>query len=295
MDRVLIADGGLATALERAGERLDPRLWSAGVFLARPRAVEDLHRAYLDAGADLITAASYQMSFEGLAGAGLDAEAAARAMRATVDVARRAVQRSGRAALVAASVGPYGAVRADGSEYRGRYRRSEEWLARFHRRRLSVLASAGADLLALETLPSLAEVRALCGLLSRLPQARAWISFSCADGRRLRDGHDVAQAARLADRCAQVFAIGVNCTHPRWVAALMTRIRSVSGKPLIVYPNSGERWNARTRTWAGRFAAESFLDLAEGWAARGAWAVGGCCRVGPDEIRRLARRLAGGR
>lgn len=291
MSRPWIIDGGLATALEQRGHTLHPRLWSAGVFLADPAAVEALHREYLDAGAEILISASYQMSFAGLGREGLDRDAAVEAMRATVRVARAAVERSGRTAMVAASVGPYGATLADGSEYRGDYGLGVDDLVEFHRERFDVLRGAGADLLAIETIPSLAEVEALARLLAPHRTARAWFAFSCRDGTHLCDGRPVAEAARLLADCSQAVAVGVNCTAPRHVAPLLDEIRRASGKPLVAYPNAGERWDAAAHRWRGEISGDDFVAQARTWAARGAWAVGGCCRVGPATIRKLASAL----
>lgn len=292
MSRPWILDGGLATELEAQGHTLHPRLWSAGVFLEKPEAVAALHREYIEAGAEILTGASYQMSLDGLAQEGLDHAGAVAALRATVQVARAAASQSRGLVLVAASIGPYGAALADGSEFHGRYGLSIEQLADFHRERLDVLRDAGADLLAIETIPSLEEAQALVELLAQRRTASAWISFTCCDGKHLRDGTPLAEAARVVDACSQVVAIGVNCTEPQHVASLIDEILGVSSKRVLVYPNSGETWDAESRQWSGRADAEHFLALARAWAAKGVWAVGGCCRVGPGTIRELAAVLS---
>jgi homocysteine S-methyltransferase len=294
MARPLIVDGGLATTLEERGHALHPRLWSAGTFLADPGAVEDVHVAFLEAGARILISASYQMSFEGLAARGLDRQAAAAAMRRTVEVARRAVERTGIGdARVAASIGPYGATLADGSEYRGDHGLSVEQLADFHRERLGVLARSGADLLAIETVPSLEEARALMGLLAEIHSPPAWISFSCRDAVHLSDGRPVREAAKLCRQSPRVAAVGVNCTAPRHVAGLIDEIRAAGDGTIVVYPNSGETWDAGRRDWSGDLDTAAFVGLAQGWAAQGVRAIGGCCRVGPAAIRELAAALGG--
>ena len=291
MVRPLILDGGLATSLEERGHRLHPRLWSAGVFINEPQAVEELHLAFIEAGAEILISAGYQMSFEGLQREGLSREASADAMRRTVATARRAAERAGRPDVtVAASIGPYGATLCDGSEYRGDYGLTVQQLVEFHRERFAVLGGSGADLLALETVPSLDEARALLQLLSEKEGVSAWVSFSCRDDARIADGHEIREVAALCDDCPRVAAIGVNCTAPRHVAGLMDEIRRASGKPIVVYPNSGQRWDYEGRTWTGEADSEGFVRLAVEWVAKGAWAIGGCCRVGPETIREL--RLA---
>jgi len=288
-----IVDGGLATALEAMGYELHPQLWSAGVFLEHPDAVERLHAAYLAAGAEILISASYQMSFEGLARVGLGRGQAEALMVETVDAARRAVERVGGGAWIAASVGPYGATLCDGSEYRGDYGLDVDRLIEFHRPRFEVLQNAGADFLACETIPSLDEARALLHLLRENDDMRAWFSFCCRDATHIADGEPIARAAELLGGTDAVLAVGVNCTAPEHVSGLMDRIRSVCDKPVVIYPNSGEVWHAGARAWSGEEAGDAFVLSAAEWAEKGAWAVGGCCRVGPETIRRLAEARSG--
>jgi homocysteine S-methyltransferase len=296
----VVLDGGLATALEAGGYALDTELWSAKLVLDAPDAVRAVHRAYLEAGADCITSAGYQATLEGFRRAGLGEAEALAALRRPVELAAQErdafwsdpASRVGRLRpVVAASAGPYGAYLADGSEYRGRYGVERGVLARFHGPRLEVLASSGADVIALETIPSLEEAEVLAQLLSEIDHPGAWISFSCRDGRRLRDGTLVADAARAATRARGVIGIGVNCTHPRFVARLLREIGGVTELPLLAYPNSGETYDTAARAWKGSPAGAEWLAALPDWLAAGARVVGGCCRVGPEVIRALRRRL----
>jgi homocysteine S-methyltransferase len=235
------------------------------------------------------------MSFDALARAGLDRRRAAALMRKTVEVARAAARRHGGRRLVAASVGPYGATLCDGSEYRGDYSIDAARLAEFHRPRLEVLRDSDADLLACETIPSLTEARVLRDLLRERDGLRAWFSFSCRDGQRLADGQPIARAAKMLGNDESVVALGVNCTAPEHVSRLIDEIRGACEKPIVVYPNSGERWDPRSRDWIEKQPDDSLLRLAPQWAARGVWALGGCCRVGPETIRQLVRARPGWR
>ena len=149
----LLLDGGLATQLEAQGNDLSDRLWSARLLLEEPEQIVAAHLAFFRAGARVATTASYQATFEGFAARGLDHAAAAGLLRRSVELAEqardRALDEGAEGPLfVAASVGPYGAMLADGSEYRGRYGRTVAQLADFHRERLRVLATTGADVLA---------------------------------------------------------------------------------------------------------------------------------------------------
>jgi len=297
---VAVLDGGLATALETAGHDLGTRLWSARMIVDDPDALRAVHRAWLEAGADCITTAGYQASFEGLLAAGFDRTGAERVLRRAVELAvetrdafwAEPPSREGRLRpIVAASAGPYGAYLADGSEYRGRYGVAREVLRRFHGERLDVLLDTPADVIAFETVPSGEEADVIAGLLEERPQARAWVSFSCRDSESLRDGTAVTEAARRCAAVAGVVAVGVNCTAPRHVLGLVERIASVTDRPVVAYPNSGEDWDAEARAWTGR--PDAWLEDVGSWVEAGARMVGGCCRVGPETIHEVRARLVG--
>jgi homocysteine S-methyltransferase len=291
-DGVLVADGGLATELEARGNDLSDSLWSARLLMDAPDQIRDAHLAFFLAGAVIATSASYQASFEGFARRGLDHRDAAALMRRSVELARAArdgLAGDGRARWVAASAGPYGAVLADGSEYRGRYGLSVTELAAWHRPRLEVLAAAGPDVLALETVPDIDEAEALMTAISGLG-IPAWLSYSIAGG-RTRAGQPLAEAFAVAASVPDVVAVGVNCCAPADVPAAIAVAREVTGKPVIVYPNSGEDWDARRRAWTGqsRYSA----GLPRQWMVAGAQIVGGCCRVRPADIAAIAKAAAG--
>ena len=263
------------------------------------RSVRAVHREYLEAGADCVATVTYQATFEGFAARGMSTERAAAAFHAAValaveardafwDVPGHQVGRS--RPLVAASIGPYGAYLADGSEYTGAYDLDEDALHRFHRGRWHLLAGSRADLLACETIPSLAETRVLLRLLAETPGCWAWISFQCRDEAHLADGTPLEEAVRL---CAaeRIAAVGVNCVPPSHVPALLARARSATSRPLAAYPNSGETYDAATKRWAGGVEVDDPAVAAPGWRERGASVLGGCCRTGPDTIRRMRRAL----
>ena len=296
----LLLDGGLATQLEAQGADLSDRLWSARLLIEEPSAIVAAHLAYYRAGARVATTASYQATFEGFATRGIGHEQAAALLRGAVDLAsearRRALANDAPAVdaplFVAASVGPYGAMLADGSEYCGRYGRTVAELRDFHRERLEVLAAAGPDVLAVETVPELEEAEAVAGLLREVEGAAAWISFSCADGGHLRSGVPIEEAVAAVADAPGVLAVGANCTAPEHIDELIDRIRAVTALPIVVYPNSGEGWDASGRRWTGPGTKRVDAAAAARWRGAGAALVGGCCRVTPDQITGLGAGLA---
>ncbi|MET0756426.1 MAG: homocysteine S-methyltransferase [Mycobacterium sp.] len=286
-DTVMISDGGLATELEARGHDLSDALWSARLLVDSPQEIVAAHVAFFRAGAALATTASYQASFDGFAARGIGRAEAAGLLRRSVELARTACAEVEGRRWVAASIGPYGAALADGSEYRGRYGRSVAELAEWHRPRLDVLADAGPDVLALETIPDIDEAEALVGLVRQLG-VPAWLSYTI-DGAKTRAGQPLADAFAVAAGVPEIVAVGVNCCAPADVLPAVSAARETT-KPVIVYPNSGENWDAHRRAWVGpaRFATE----LAPRWVAEGARIVGGCCRVGPADIAGIASAVA---
>lgn len=290
-ESVLISDGGLATELEARGHDLSDDLWSARLLADEPAEITAVHLAFFRAGAVIATTASYQASFGGFADRGLDRRDAARLMRRSVELAQAAraeLAEDGIERWVAASVGPYGAALAGGEEYRGRYGLSVAELADWHRPRLEVLAEAGPDLLALETVPDADEAQALMTAISGLGLP-AWLSYTI-DGDRTRAGQPLAEAFAVARDVPEVVAVGVNCCDPSDVPAAVTIAREAAGKPVIVYPNSGEAWDGPRRTWVGQSCFSP--GQARLWIAAGARIVGGCCRIRPADIAQISLAYA---
>ena len=290
---IRVIDGGLATELEYAGAWIDGPLWSAHVLEDEPEKLLAVHRSFIEAGAECIATCSYQVSRMGYAEVGLTSEQADAALLRSVELARRAVAESAdRRVLVAGSLGPYGAALHNGGEYTGIYDCSYDHLVRFHRERIEVFAGAkgmqAPDLLAFETFPSLEEARAAGEAMAPWPELRAWFSFSCRDERHVSHGERVADCAALVASFPQTVAIGVNCIPPKWVPALIAELQAGSDKPIVVYPNSGEGWDAARRSWTGVTDPAEFGIHAAEWFKAGAQMVGGCCRTRPEHIREAA-------
>jgi homocysteine S-methyltransferase len=285
----VVLDGGLATELEARGLDLRDPLWSARVLCDDPQSIEEVHRSYFEAGADVAITASYQATFEGFASRGIAREDAARLLRLSVELAQRARDAAGRGGLVAGSVGPYCVVLANGGEYTGDYTGvDDERIADTQRPRIAELVAAGADAIAFETIPNAREAAVLARLLEEFPGVEAWLSFCCRDGERLSDGSRVDDVIRGADATGRVTAFGINCTAPQHVDSLLRLARSATDRPLVVYPNHGRTWHEETYTWSGVAADRFPAELVACWRSLGACAVGGCCGIGPRAIAEVA-------
>lgn len=299
LDGIHVLDGGLASELEYLGARIDGPLWSAHVLEEAPEKILAVHRAYIEAGANCIETASYQVSRMGYAEIGLGPDRADAALLRSVALARQAADAfPERRTLIAASLGPYGAALHDGAEYHGNYACTHAELVEFHRRRIEVLAAAAGparpDLLAFETLPSLDEALAIGEALAArppLPAPPVWFSFTCRDAAHVAHGEPLRDCARAVAAIPQSIAIGVNCTAPSLIPALIRELRGATTLPILVYPNSGEGWDAARRCWTGSNDPAGYGSMAREWFAAGAHMIGGCCRTRPQHIRQVAEAV----
>ncbi|KAI4655746.1 hypothetical protein J4E93_000461 [Alternaria ventricosa] len=302
----IILDGALATYLETLGADISGALWSASLLLDQPALIKQTHLDYYRAGANVAITASYQASIPGLVKhLGLSEEEARKVVSKSVELAQQArdeyvaeTNEDVRNKLfIAGSVGPYGAFLSDGSEYRGDYSIPQDEMKNFHRGRIQALVSAGADILGIETIPSKGETEALLDLLTtEFPSTEAWFGFTLRDGSHISDGTPISEIAALFDDVEQVVALGFNCVpDDLGLAALKTLKPLVKRGTLMVYPNSGEQWNAKAREWEGKRTEGSTLaEKTREWKEAGAGLIGGCCRTTPDDIGIMRRALEKG-
>ncbi|MCP4464852.1 MAG: homocysteine S-methyltransferase [Planctomycetaceae bacterium] len=285
-----ILDGGLATELESRGHDLDDDLWSAKLLRDQPDEIVAAHQAFINAGAEVITSGSYQATLPGFRKAGMTSTEAENLLRLSIRLAKQARGHSP-TVQVAASIGPYGAFLANGAEYTGKYDLDQQGLMEFHDQRWQILASENPDIMLCETVPSLTEATALAQLAVNSNAIPVWISFSCRDGNHISDGTEIRSVIRELHPYEQITAVGINCTPPKFLPELIPRIRLETDKPIVVYPNSGESFDANSRTWSGSQAIDDFATQAAVWRQLGASIIGGCCRVTPAHIASLKSRL----
>ncbi|MDI6634834.1 homocysteine S-methyltransferase [Pantoea dispersa] len=290
----LILDGALATELEARGCNLADTLWSAKVLMENPELIYQVHYDYFAAGANVAITASYQATPLGFAARGLDSGQASALIRQSVALAQRARDdyraASGSEAplLVAGSVGPYGAYLANGAEYRGDYALPAAEMKDFHRPRVAALLEAGVDLLACETLPSFGEIQALISLLAEFPHSSAWFSFTLRDAQHLSDGTPLGKVAEVINAAPQVVAVGLNCVALESVTPALQTLQALTDKPLLVYPNSGEQYDAVSKSWHSAPSGCTLHDKFPEWQQAGARLIGGCCRTTPQDIAAIA-------
>jgi len=296
----LLLDGGLSNVLESFGFDLNHKLWTAKLIKEKPKAIIQAHNEYLKAGAQIISTSSYQVSRSGLRELDYPEDALSEFLLESIELVKSAIDGAKKdgliheSSLIAASLGPFGAYLADGSEYHGNYHVSNQILKEFHLERISILEVSEADCLAFETIPSFGEAKVLSEILRKSAKP-SWISFSCKSGSEINDGTPIELAIELFRDHPAVFAIGVNCTKPKYISELIKRIKKENtGKRIIVYPNSGEAFNAINKTWMGTADPNLYVEMAKEWLDLGADIIGGCCRIGPSHISQLSDRILKG-
>lgn len=299
---LLIIDGALATEMEKRGADLHDSLWSAKYLIEAPERIEAVHLDYLLAGADVLITASYQASIPGFMARGMSRTEAYHLIQTSVEIARRArdtwcatqgTHTTRWLPLIAGSVGPYGAYTADGGEYRGNYGLSAAQLREFHLPRIDALVAAGVDFIACETIPDLFEATVLAEILAEYPDTQAWMSFSCGSGESTFAGQSIKEVAQTMAQYPHILAIGANCTAPQYIPAIITTLRAHSNQAIVVYPNSGEQYDAQSNTWSGIATCDDYVQAAQHWYALGAHAIGGCCRTDPVTIAAVRAALVG--
>ena len=294
---VMVIDGSMSTALENMGADLNNSLWTAHVLATRPEMVRQVHINYLRAGADCGITCSYQATIPGLMNQGYTRTEAEdlirRAVTLFLDARDQWWAEEGAAAgrvypLCLAGAGPYGAYLADGSELTGNYSVSDRTLYDFHAQRLKLLWEAGADLLLIETQPSLHEA-VLAAQVAEELGADYWVSFSCRDRYRTNKGELIRDCARvLSSGFPHLRMIGVNCTKPEFIVSLVEEMKGETNLPIAVYPNSGMVYDPNTKTWSGNGGMD-FEQYALRYMAAGASAVGGCCTTVEEQVRQVVR------
>lgn len=285
----MILDGGMATELEKLGVQTNTRLWSAIALVNHPEKIYEVHKMYLEAGANIITTNTYQANIQAFEEMGISCYDAENLVSKAVEIAKQARNDILPNGFVAGSVGPYGAYLADGSEYTGDYKLSENEFKEFHRARLQLLISGGVDVIALETMPNFSEVKSLVSELIEIsPDIPYWVSFSLRDGKTLCDGTSLIEATKWVAKQKNVLAIGLNCVTTSIITQAISHLKQASRIPIIVYPNSGEKYDPNTKAWEETDKKMNFIKYSKEYLENGVKIIGGCCGTTPNDIKSIS-------
>ena len=293
----VILDGANGTELERLGAPMDQDLWCARALADCPDIVQEVHRRYIDAGADIITTNTFSATREAMQRCGLAAHFEAWNRRAA-RIALEARDRSSRAGslVVAGSVGTY-----------GRFGPLDLETAFDHfRAQGEILAGEGVDLLILETLGSTTRtIKAMVNATKDLG-VPVWVSISCLRDRDtgalmfgIEESSEAAHEAQthgpLAEAVREITSVGGSALLMMHSVRDVTEdavkvMRSTFSGPLGAYPNAGY-WTRPNWTFVDQVSPDAYLADARRWVEAGAAIVGGCCGVGVEHIRALAEGL----
>lgn len=285
-----VLDGGLSFPLEEKKIRMNTNLWTAELLISKPELIREVHINYIDSGAKIITTSSYQASFKSLKKRGYSEIQSKNIILKSVEIVEEIKKNYNNKIIIAASIGPYGSYLADGSEYVGNYDINEETFFDFYKKKVDLLDSSSADVLAFETIPSYKEAKVISKILKETKK-QSWISFSCKNQKEISDGTKLEKCCEYLNNHSKIFGVGVNCTSPKYISKLISILkRKLKNKKIIIYPNSGEIYDGKNKNWIGNsnITFESYIDE---WLNLGVDILGGCCRVGTKEIKKIKDKI----
>ncbi|CAI2635763.1 MULTISPECIES: homocysteine S-methyltransferase [Apilactobacillus] len=279
-DHILI-DSSMSTGLEERGLKLNSNLWTAAALESHEDLIVDVHKKYFDAGSSMTTTNTYQASVPGLVKAGYSENQAIALIKKAVELADRGRNESTNPnpKWLLGGVGPYGAFLANGSEYTGDYSLTDEEYIAFHEGRIKAMVEAGIDVLILETLPNINELKAITEYTKQF-DIPVIVAASLRDKSHLADGSSLIEVASFLESQEHVIAYGLNCTKPQLVTPALKVLKQShpTHKPFIAFPNSGATYNPEIKEWNhDDLSFEEFDELIAQWFNLDLKFVGGCC------------------
>ena len=288
--KIKLLDGSLSYPLEKKGYNLNKKLWTGDALINKPNAIKKVHKDYLDAGADFISTSTYQMSYKVLKEMGYDINDIKGIFKRSVNLVEQAIAETNtkREIKIVGSYGPYGASLADGSEFTGKYNTSDKIIMDYHQENMNIIKDLDIDIILYETIPCLREIEILSKLVEEY-EKEVWVSFTCNKDLEFRDGSSIIKACKILSSKKNISTIGMNCFSPLLAKEALKKLKENSSKKILIYPNSGEIYNNKDKDWYG----ENFFDysMIKKWLALSPDIIGGCCRVGPDEINNMRKEI----
>ena len=287
--KIKLLDGSLSYPIESRGHGLNSKLWTAKILIDNPKVIEDIHVEYINSGVDYISTSSYQLSVKTLKAEGYNISEIENIFKKSVSVAKKALLRTKKKNIkILGSFGPFATYLADGSEYTGVYNTKDETIKEFHLENLKIINKLDIDILLYETIPCLREISILNNLL-KLSEKEVWISMTCNNAMKLRDNSSLKKACKILSQSKNISTIGLNCFDPSMTKIAIEKLRLYSNKKVLVYPNSGEKYNCENKTWLGK---NKFNDQSiSNWIEESPDIIGGCCRIGKEEIKQFKTSL----
>ena len=280
--KIKLLDGSLSYPLENKGINLNTRLWTAQLLIDDPHILSEIHSNYVKCGVDYISTSSYQLSHDSLSQLEYSKKEIYLIFKRSVDLAKKAVEK--KEIEIVGSFGPFGTLLADGSEYTGNYKYDDFTIKNYHKKNFEIINYQKLDIILYETIPSLKEIIIISDVI-KYSHKKFWISMTCNKNLKLRDNSSLKEACKILSELQNISVIGVNCIDPLITSDIIKKLKDYSSKKILIYPNSGEKYNSYTKKWDGESSINN--KLIQDWISLSPDIIGGCCRVGYDKISKM--------
>ena len=289
-NNIKLLDGSMSYPLELDGYNLNNRLWTGDALINNPELIKKIHKGYIDSGADYLLTSTYQISYDILKEKGIDSEEIKEVFQKSLDLAKEAIIEANtkKDIKVVASLGPFASYKKNASEYIGIYDSTDEDIYNFHTNNLNIIKEIDYEIILYETIPSLREIKILSMIFDKLNK-EIWVSMTCNDDINFRDGSSIPEACNILSVFDNISTIGLNCFSPLYFEEACKMLKNNTKKKIIIYPNSGEIYNPVEKIWTGNKLYED--KMIKKWLSLSPDIIGGCCRVGYDDIKKMREEI----
>jgi homocysteine S-methyltransferase len=290
INKIKLLDGSMSFPMEQLGYNLKNKLWTGMALISDPDIIKNIHKNYINAGADYISTSTYQVSYDRLQNMGYQSSEIKKVFQKSVDLVKEAIKesRSKKEIKIVGSFGPFASYDPKASEYVGKYNSTDDDIKNFHLNNINIIEETDLDIILYETIPCLREIKVLSKVLSQTNK-EIWISITCNENIEFRDGSSFKEACKIISQIEQISTLGINCFSPLLVEKALKKLKKYSNKKTLVYPNSGEKYNPKDKYWSGKNEFDNLMI--KNWLSLSPDIIGGCCRVGYNNIKKMREEI----
>ena len=290
INKIKLLDGSMSFPLEQLGYNLKNKLWTGMALISDPDINKNIHKDDINAGADYISTSTYQVSYDRLQNMGYQSSEIKKVFQKSVDLVKEAIKesRSKKEIKIVGSFGPFASYDPNASEYVGKYNSTDDEIKNFHLNNINIIEETDLDIILYETIPCLREIKILSKILSQTNK-EIWISITCNENIEFRDGSSFKEACKIISPIEQITTLGINCFSPLLVEKALKKLKKYSNKKTLVYPNSGEKYNPKDKYWSGKNEFNNLMI--KNWLSLSPDIIGGCCRVGYNNIKKIREEI----
>ena len=290
INKIKLLDGSMSFPMEQLGYNLKNKLWTGMALISDPDIIKNIHKDYINAGADYISTSTYQVSYDRLQNMGYQSSDIKKVFQKSIDLVKEAIKesRSKKEIKIVGSFGPFASYDPNASEYVGKYNSTDDEIKNFHLNNINIIEETDLDIILYETIPCLREIEILSKVLSQTNK-EIWISITCNENIEFRDGSSFKEACKIISQIEQITTMGINCFSPLLVEKALKELKKYSNKKTLVYPNSGEKYNPKDKYWSGKNEFNNLMI--KNWLSLSPNIIGGCCRVGYNNIKKMREEI----